>query len=171
MIEIDITGGKVMVDDEFGWLMQFKWHTTGGGYAVHFVNQKDSEFWGQPAKTAIHMHRVIAGLTRDDKRVVDHVNHDKLDNRRDNLRICSAAENLRNQTSKKRYKGVFLLAGKRKKKWQSIIIFNRERHYLGTFATQEEAAMAYNAAAVKFFGEFACLNIIDEKDATLAEVA
>ncbi len=165
MIEMDITGGKVMIDDEFGWLANFSWHVTGNGYAVHYVNKRDSEFWGQTVKTAIHMHRVVAGLERGDKRVVDHINHSKLDNRAENLRICSQAENLRNQTSKKRYKGVFLLTGHRKKKWQSIIIFNRERHYLGTFATEAEAAMAYNEAATELFGEFACLNIVDDEAA------
>ena len=163
MIEMDITGGKVMIDDEFGWLANFSWHVTGSGYAVHYANSRDAEFWQQPIKTAIYMHRVVTGLERGDKRVVDHINHDRLDNRNENLRICTAAENLRNQTSKKRYKGVFLLQGKRKKKWQSIIIFNRERHYLGTFATEAEAAAAYNAAAVEFFGEFACLNIVDNE--------
>ena len=163
MIEMDITGGKVMIDDEFEWLLQFKWHVTGSGYAVHFVNKQDAEFWGQPVKTAIHMHRIVAGLEKGDKRVVDHINHAKLDNRRDNLRICTAAENLRNQVTKKRYKGVFALQGKRKKKWQSIIIFNRERHYLGTFATEAEAAMAYNDAATQLFGEYACLNVIDNE--------
>ena len=162
---MDITGGKVMIDDEFEWLMQFKWHVTKSGYAVHYANSRDAEFWNQPIKTAIYMHRVVAGLARGDKRVVDHINHAKLDNRTENLRICTAAENLRNQTTKKRYKGVFLLTGKRKKKWQSIIIFNRERHYLGNFATEAEAAAAYNAAAVELFGEYACLNIIDEEAA------
>ena len=171
MIELNITGGKVMVDDEFAWLANYSWHVSGSGYAIHYVNKQDEQFWQQPVKTAIHMHRIIAGLKRGDKRVVDHINHSKLDNRAENLRICTSAENLRNQTSKKRYKGVFQLTGKRKKKWQSIIIFNRERHYLGTFATEAEAAMAYNEAATELFGEFACLNIIDEKDATLAEVA
>ncbi len=164
MIEMDITGGKVMIDDEFGWLANFKWHVTKQGYAIHYVTKKDTDFWRQPTKTAIHMHRIIAGLTRDDKRVVDHINHAKLDNRSENLRICTSAENLRNQISKKRYKGVFLLQGKRKKKWQSIIIFNRERHYLGTFATEQEAAMAYNDAATQLFGEYACLNVIDEEN-------
>ena len=170
MIEMDITGGKVMIDDEYEWLTQFKWHVSGSGYAIHYVNRRDTEFWGQPVKTTIHMHRVITGLKKGDKRVVDHVNHNKLDNRAENLRICSAAENLRNQTSRKKYKGVFLLTGKRKKKWQSIIIFNRERHYLGTFATEEEAAMAYNEAAVTLFGEFACLNDIgnEENDKAVA---
>ncbi len=164
MIEMDITNGKVMVDDEYEWLANFKWHVTKSGYAVHYANSRDAEFWGQPIKTAIYMHRVVAGLARGDKRVVDHINHDKLDNRNENLRICTAAENLRNQTSRKKYKGVFQLTGNRKKKWQSIIIFNRERHYLGTFATEAEAAAAYNAAAVEFFGEYACLNVIDNEE-------
>ena len=156
MIEFDITGGNVKVDDEFSWLMNFRWHVNKQGYAVHFVNRGDSIFWGKPVKKAIYMHRLIADNTENGE-VVDHINHDKLDNRSENLRICSTKENLRNQKSGKRYKGVFYLKG-RKKCWQALIVVDGVRHYLGNFYSQEDAAKAYNAAAVEYFGEYAYLN-------------
>ena len=155
MIEFDITGGSVMIDDEFDWLMDFRWHLTKQGYAVHFVNKRDSDFWGLAPRKAVYMHRVVTGA--GDSEVVDHVNHNKTDNRRDNLRSCSQKENLQNQQSRRSYKGVFYLKG-RKKCWQAIIVANGVRHYLGNFYTQEEAAKAYNEAATELFGEFACLN-------------
>ncbi|WP_051586303.1 HNH endonuclease [Selenomonas sp. AE3005] len=157
MIEFDITGGSVMIDDEFDWLMDFSWHINKQGYAVHFVNKKDADFWGLPARKAVYMHRVVAALTEGDSEVVDHINHIKTDNRRDNLRICSQAENLRNQESRRRFKGVFYLKN-RKKCWQSAIVVDGKKQFLGNFYSQEEAAKAYNEAAIEYFGEFACLN-------------
>ncbi len=155
MIEFDITGGTVKVDDEFSWLMNFRWHVNRQGYAVHFVNKSDSIFWELPERKAIYMHRLIAGA--GDGEVVDHINHDKLDNRSENLRICSQKENLQNQQSRRRYKGVFFLKN-RKKCWQAAIVVNGKKQFLGNFYSQEEAARAYNEAAVEYFGEYACLN-------------
>lgn len=155
MIEFQITGGSVKVDDEFRWLMDFRWHVNKQGYAVHFVNRGDSIFWGVPVKKAIYMHRLVAGAGDGD--VVDHVNHIKTDNRSENLRICSQKENLQNQQSRRRFKGVFYLKG-RKKCWQAAIVVNGKKQFLGNFYTQEEAARAYNEAATELFGEFACLN-------------
>ena len=155
MIYFDITGGSVKVDDEFSWLQDFRWHVNKQGYAVHFVNRGDSNFWGVEPKKAIYMHRLIAGA--GDGGVVDHINHNKLDNRSENLRNCSQKENLQNQQSRRRFKGVFYLKG-RKKCWQSAIVVNEKKQFLGDFYSQEEAAKAYNEAAVEYFGEFACLN-------------
>ena len=157
MIEFDITGGSVMIDDEFDWLMNYSWHINKQGYAVHFVNKRDADFWGLPARKAVYMHRVVTGLARGDKRVADHINHNKLDNRRDNLRICSVKENLQNQQSQRRFKGVFYLKGRRKC-WQAAIVVNGKKQFLGNFYSEEEAARAYNAAATEYFGEFAYLN-------------
>ena len=156
MIYFDITGGSVKVDDEFSWLQDFRWHVNKQGYAVHFVNKSDSIFWGLPARKAIYMHRLIADDAENGE-VVDHINHNKLDNRSENLRICSQKENLRNQKSGKRYKGVFYLKGRRKC-WQAAIVVNGKKQFLGNFYSQEEAARAYNEAAIEYFGEFAYLN-------------
>ena len=155
MIEFQITGGSVMIDDDNDWLTNYSWHVNKQGYAVHFVNKSDSDFWDLPARKAVYMHRVVTGA--GDGEVVDHINHDKLDNRSENLRICSQKENLRNQKSGKRFKGVFYLKG-RKKCWQALIVVDGVRHYLGNFYSQEEAARAYNEAAIEYFGEFAYLN-------------
>jgi hypothetical protein len=88
--------------------------------------------------------------------VVDHINGDMWDNRRCNLRYCTAAENVRNRRCKtgRKYKGVY----PSKKRFRSTIMFEGRVHDLGAFATDADAARAYDAAALRLHGEFARLN-------------
>lgn len=92
--------------------------------------------------------------------VVDHYNGDGLDNRRENLRVCTVAQNMANQrlsrANKSGYKGVSW--NKEKRKWVAKIKANGEQKQLGRFHTKEEAATAYNHAAISLFGEYARLN-------------
>lgn len=90
--------------------------------------------------------------------LVDHVNGDRLDHRRENLRLASCQENACNSRRKRgssRYKGVHWHA--RRQKWNAMIRGGESRH-LGLFTTEEEAALAYDAAARLLHGAFACLN-------------
>jgi hypothetical protein len=104
------------------------------------------------------MHRYILGVT-DRNLYVDHINHDGLDNRRDNLRVCTLAENLRNQRAKAgRFKGVSFYSKRIAKPWAAFIQENGKRKNLGYFATEIEAAQAYDKAATVNYGEFAALN-------------
>lgn len=95
---------------------------------------------------------------------VDHINHDRLDNRRENLRICFNSENCLNKRKYKKnksgYKGV--CRENSTGKWRSEISFNGVTHYLGTYKTKREAAIRYNREAKKLHGEFACLNVIKD---------
>jgi hypothetical protein len=104
------------------------------------------------------MHREIAGPGPG--QVVDHINHDGLDNRRCNLRVCSHAENVRNQRGQygrsSRYKGVS--RDRRLGKWRAQIWHNGKHTYLGLHDSETAAAEAYNAKARELFGEFAYLN-------------
>ena len=102
---------------------------------------------------------------------VDHINHNTLDNRRCNLRVCTVSENRRNgrkqAQSKGRYKGVVYHAhgthnGQRSggvvKRWRAYTRVLGKRIWLGYYATEDDAARAYNDYARKAFGEYACLN-------------
>lgn len=109
----------------------------------------------------ILMHRMI--LNAPDGIEVDHINGNGLDNRRCNLRLASSSQNHFNQRKQQRqtssqYKGVYW--HQRDKVWMSRIQAFGSDHYIGSFSSEREAALAYNIAAIKYHGEYANLNII-----------
>jgi hypothetical protein len=110
--------------------------------------------------TYIRMHREI--IHPPDHLVVDHINHNGLDNRKANIRPSTRAQNNRNRLIIKRkgasskYKGVSWR--KRKKKWLARICVNGEKKLVGYFKDEIQAAKAYDKAAKKYHGEFASLN-------------
>lgn len=93
---------------------------------------------------------------------VDHINKNKLDNRKENLRSCKRSENLRNigvrSDSKSGYKGVYWDSSL--KLWRAAISIEGRRYKLGTFSSPEQAALRYNKAAEECHGNFAHLNEI-----------
>lgn len=105
------------------------------------------------------MHRAVLELEETDRRSVDHINHNGLDNRKSNLRACAHMENMANQKphgGTSRFKGVYW--HKDTCKWCASIRFAGKLRYLGRFYVEEDAASAYDAAAIRFFEEFACTN-------------
>lgn len=155
MIEIKLTQGKVaIVDDDCPIdILKMKWYY-GSKYAVRNMN-----IGGKIIK--IILHRLILDAPKGMQ--VDHINGNRLDNRRENLRICTQAENCKNRKESKNntsgYKGVSICS--QTKKYKAVIQLNRKKIFLGRFKTAKEAAIAYNEAAVKYHGEFANLNKID----------
>jgi hypothetical protein len=103
----------------------------------------------------IFMHRQILNAPADME--VDHINRCGLDNRRSNIRLCTPQQNCRNIGPRegRKFKGVYLIAGG---KYRSNIQDGRARITIGLFATDIEAAVAYDEAARRLFGEFAYLN-------------
>lgn len=106
-------------------------------------------------QTTIMLHREILGLPPGRVPQVDHVDRDGLNNRRANLRTCTAAQNVANQgirkTSDSGIKGVRqTLYGR----WIARICVDGNRRHLGTFETAEDAELAYRRAAQSAFGEF-----------------
>ena len=109
-------------------------------------------------RVVTYMHRVVMGSPVDEQ--VDHINGDKLDNRRCNLRVCTCSENLANRhVSRNKYRGVSW--DKRRGKWKAVLGFHYSRIDIGRFDTQEEAAEAYNLVARQLFGEYARLNAVE----------
>lgn len=163
MAEINLTQGKTaLIDDEdFESLSKFKWHAyknRNKWYAKRALpkNGKHDKQHG------VKMHRVILNVS-DSKTQVDHINGNGLDNRKENLRPATIAQNTQNRDrtvkNKSGYKGV----RQRGKKWTATIAWNGKQYYIGTFKTKEEAAKAYDTAALKIFGEFARLNFPDKQ--------
>lgn len=150
--KLPITRGlHVLLDEEdFSKLARHRWFAlvrNGTPYAARSIHGK-----------TVGMHRIIMGDPAGLQ--VDHINHDTLDNRRSNLRVCSQAENLRNRRSRigaSRFKGV---SPSGTGKWRADIRLNGKAKYLGTFPTEEQASAAYDQTAKQFYGAFAKTNSI-----------
>ncbi len=141
-------GFSTIVDDaDFEFLSQWKWHINSVGYAVRST-------WDGVTVTKVLMHRQITAAPAGME--VDHRNHTKLDNRRSNLRLCTRSQNTANTRKKGKnlYRGVVEQAGR----WYGRIIVDGKFKSLGAFSNQEDAALAYNFAAVEHYGDFATLN-------------
>jgi hypothetical protein len=150
---IKLTKGQhALVDQEdFDYLNQWKWRFSGK-YAVRSGPRSNYK------RKFISMHRLLMGEPLGLE--VDHVNGDKLDNRRSNLRLCSRQQNARNQKktsiNKSGYRGVFWHS--KAKKWCVQISVNKKNKHVGLFENLKDAARAYDSAARVFHGVFAKTN-------------
>ena len=150
-------GKEAIVDDDlFEWLNQWKWCASKAGktfYAVRGLRHPDSGI-----KTTIAMHAVLVPVESPLR--VDHENGDGLDNRLSNLRVATHQQNMRNRGPNRNgtsgFKGVTW--NRSRSKWQTAINIDRRLVFIGRFDSAEEAARAYNAAALEHHGEFAWLN-------------
>jgi hypothetical protein len=108
------------------------------------------------------MHRVI--LDAQEGQIVDHKNGDRLDNRKENLRIANPSQNCWNSKlctkNTSGYKGVTYV--KKTGKWAAQIHLKNKKISLGSFESRHDAARMYNFWAIDLFGEFAKLNVINE---------
>ena len=137
-------------------LAELTWSRNGGGYAQHFEPLREGSGRGR----RVLLHRAI--LAAPDGLEVDHINRNRLDNRRCNLRLATRSENARNtklaENNTCGYKGVrFIDAVSR---WGAVVIFDRESYWLGLYETPEQAAFAYDLGAVALHGEFASPNFL-----------
>lgn len=154
MSYIQLSGGtQTLIDDEnIEMLSQWKWHLNGG-YAVGYRKYNGKAEY-------IKMHRFILNAPLDS--LVDHVNGDRLDNRIVNIRFCDRLQNSQNRKCRKNstsgYKGVLVFKNASFEGWQVRITVKGKKKFIGYFKEKILAAKAYDAAARKYFGEFARLN-------------
>lgn len=155
----DWTGSVIafaLVDEpDLEHLTSFRWCLNSFGYAVRGVHKEGGG-------TALRlMHRDI--LKPSPNEVIDHINGDRLDNRRSNLRVCSQSNNTKNRgksrNNKTGFKGIYLDA---LGYYAASITHEGKVYSLGTHKSVEAAARAYDSAAAYFHGEFARLNFPDE---------
>lgn len=156
MMTIKLTRNKsALIDDEdFDKVNQFKWYCDKLGYA-----RTDKSI--NKNKKSIYMHRFLLNCPTNMR--VDHINHNTLDNRRINLRICTPSQNLQNAKvhpqNKLKVKGVSMKNDiYRKKPYIARIQLAGKQINLGYFKNIKEAKNAYNKAALKYFGEFAYID-------------
>ena len=155
---IPLTRGKFALVDAADYydLAQFQWFANGPTKTKFYAIRKRG-------RKHVKMHRVI--MNAPDHLFVDHIDRNGLNNRRSNLRLCTHAQNSCNKSPRNRhsrYKGVG--RDKRGKKWTARIHSGNKTCHLGTFASEIEAARAYDEMAKKLHGQFACLNlpVLDE---------
>jgi hypothetical protein len=145
-------GRFALVDDaDLSLVSGYRWYLLPSGYA------HAKPYLGNYRKGSVYMHRLIlqppAGMD------TDHRNHDRLDNRRQNLRMATRSQNLANRSPRPgKFRG--LKKERNAATWQARIKVNQRTICLGNFRTRIEAAQAYNEAARKHFGEFAVLNAV-----------
>jgi len=147
----------VLIDDEdYDKIKNYSWGLQYDGNAFYITHNRCNS---DRTRTMLRIHRIITDCPEG--MIVDHINGDTFDNRKENLRICTQSGNCMNRrkgTNKSSvYKGVTFL--KSKNRWMAQIKTKGKRKPLGTYKTEDQAAIAYNIASLEMFGEFARPNV------------
>ncbi len=157
-IELELTQGQVALIDEVDLerVLPLRWfaHHNGDRYCV--ISHTDGV---SRIDRALYLHRFILDAPKD--MCVDHINANALDNRRCNIRLATKQQNAMNQrrhsnNRSSRFKGVWWEV--RRNKWRAYIRAEGKIKHIGLFTEEQDAARAYNLAALRYYGEFANLN-------------
>ena len=124
-------------DDDYVWLSQIKWGFSRSGYAQY---------------GSLFAHRIIAKTPKGFH--TDHINQNKLDNRKENLRIATHSQNRANNSFSIRNTSGFKGVSKAGKRWRATITVKNKPIYIGVFDDPAEANLAYQKKAQEIFGEF-----------------
>lgn len=162
---------KISIEDA-DRLEKYYWHPDGRGYAMTNTGQKR----GEPN---IYLHQLIMG--KHPGLIIDHINREPLDNRRENLRIVTINQSMQNRrklqlnrdrkTPTSKYKGVCLITKNLVRKngkpyiytgWR-YSLYNGDKKIEGIVKTEKEAALKYNELARKYHGEYAVLNEVRDE--------
>lgn len=152
-IKLNYSNAFAIVDDAwYDSLKGYKWRLNEDGYVVH-----------RRYKSATYMHKIVNNTPKGME--TDHISGNKLDNRECNLRSCTHIQNNQNRKVVRgvsKFKGVSINKmnnGYRDYQYfRAKIMLNKKSIHLGNFLKEKDAAIAYNKAAKKYFGNFAVLN-------------
>lgn len=139
------TGVEFLIDcSNYEMVCKYTWNQNDKGYI--YANYK---------KKKIYLHRLLFNLTQKNQ-LVDHINHNILDNRKNNLRVVTNSQNQMNRDKPKQntsgIKGIYW--HKNKEKWQANIQVNGKLLYLGIFDSKQDAINARKDAEKKYFNEY-----------------
>lgn len=142
--------------EDYDKIKNYKWYVKKDHYSgCFYVSSHDLT---TKNKKTIKIHRIIMNAKKN--QIVDHINHNTLDNRKSNLRICTHQENMRNTKKHKKtsskFKGVSFHS--RDKIYSVYITIDKKMKYLGSFKNEIDAAKCYNKHALEKFGQFAHIN-------------
>lgn len=160
LLESSKFGNKECIIDteDYDKIKKFRWYILHNikGHSFYAI----TNIYKNKKRLGLLLHRVIMSPPKEV--LIDHVNHNGLDNRKNNLRLCTHQENSRNCKKYKSNKNIFKGVRQRNelKKWQARLKFNDKTIHLGSFDDPIQAAKAYNEKAKELFGEFSCLNEI-----------
>lgn len=152
-LEIPLTQGLFARIDssDLELVRPFTWHAVKAKKCFYAASRTSGK--------TVYMHRLVMGVAQQGRDVfVDHIDFDGLNNVRQNLQACTPGENARKSRTKRVFfasKGVSLV---HPGIWMARIVHEGKDHYLGTYQSEREAAIAYDAAATVLFGRFAVRN-------------
>ena len=149
-LKISKSDDVVLIDDEdYEMLSQYFWNPDNRGYVK--TNIKTDNGY-----TTKRVHQFLINTPKGMH--TDHIDGDKLNNQKENLRVTTPSQNQMNTSKRKNmtseYKGVSKIG----KRWRADIMFNYKQIYLGIFTFEKDAAIAYNNKAIELFKKYARLN-------------
>lgn len=158
MKQVPCTKGYTILVDEcdYGKVSQYKWYAHHSSKGTYRPARRESH----PPRKVVFLSQEIIDAPKGMHR--DHINGDPFDNRRENLRVCEHNQNMKNRkkhgkTTQNPHKGVFASG----KKWRVFITSDGVGYVCGSFQSAEQAASAYDAAAIYLHGEYGRLNFPD----------
>lgn len=175
MAKILVKNKYVLIDDDnHAYFLTMKWEFVKSKSGNEYARARIKHISGK--SKSVLMHRLVVGIQDGDRREVDHINNNTLDNRRENLRIVTKTENRANRRSLRgvsKYKGVVF--DKSVEKWKASIGLNGKHINLGRFKSEDEAARAYDLKAIELYGDYAFTNFpkteyINDKTSNIKQI-
>lgn len=137
----------------------WSWYAKFDGRNFYAARSNTTTIEGRRHRFTVRLHQVVCPVPVS--LIVDHVNGNTLDNRRDNLRACTTSQNAINRKKRLATSSIYRGVKRAGEKWAAIISIGGRQKFLGTFVEEQDAAKAYDAAAVSMHRDFARLNFPD----------
>jgi hypothetical protein len=157
----ETASGNIMLVSacDYKYATEFKWYLNRSGYPGTYGSFDSRVKFSRPIPFHQLVMKQLGSYSHD--LVIDHINRNKLDNRRTNLRLCTALENSYNRSKAKnssgKYKGVAKI-GKKNPLYSASITKNGIKHEIKGCSTEEDAAKMYDVMAEELFGQYAAKN-------------